>query len=920
MNDFDAELYPRFTNLKSTTSGLKVFISVGGWAAGGAIFSEMVSSLFSRTIFIISATQFMATYGFDGIDIDWEYPAASDRDGVAADMANYVTFLKELKAACGSKYGVTVTLPSSYWYLKGFDIVSMSPYVDSFNFMSYDIHGTWDGNSPYTKSVIQPHTNLTEITEGLDLLWRNNIDPAKVVLGLGFYGRSFTLSDPTCTTPGCPFSGGGDQGECTQTSGILSNSEIQDIITKYDLTPVLDKEAAVKYIVWNTNQWVSYDDEETLELKRTFANNKCLGGRMVWALDLDNPDSHTSLANLITGGLSTIGDNVSVNPSYAISKLQATNVQNTVNLLAYWSDCSASPSCNDGFQLETLGHGKVYDADTNSYVGDGCHGGGNGYNRAFCVESDVVLRGCDWYGKPKGCSQGCPAGKILLTQNTHIGGASTGCKTGHYSSYCCDTIIANELTTCPASNAANLFTGGMGSNIELKNRQMYKDNDVVATLEYCRYLAGDFVNVLAGAYILNILAGTWKYRPLLGSYFSPLSNLVYKQPDPAKCTSFTVITTSFTVVEQPIQTNVCDFLQYPQACNHYSSVISRQPALDTLYCPVTTWGSRTLPKVWNSQHNSKWLPWVASITPAWGSKAANNKCERDEWPPARFMDKDEDIRYTQWMRFLPQRDNGGAGQLWRNKCQDRVQSHSTKQGGPINDRVCTEYESITYTVRGFSLQFTNTGQASGRIESNPCTPMILHDPGFALMNNDLWYDDNLLAQYTPHDYSQPPSDGLTSGVQMPRNPAGKNKRWLDQETMHNVDWRSLTDEVHQILSKRPPSYYLPTEKLHIDPEKILIDEGNSSRKATPKELWNAFGLFKCRLPGCPDERKAAGLWVDEEQSKALALPTSEIVSATTVTAGSFPSASLPLITIAPSRNALFEQSIITTLKPTTTRF
>jgi chitinase len=67
MNSFDAELYPRFTNLKSSTSGLKVFISVGGWAAGGKIFSDMVGSAGNRATFIASALQFMATYSFDGM-------------------------------------------------------------------------------------------------------------------------------------------------------------------------------------------------------------------------------------------------------------------------------------------------------------------------------------------------------------------------------------------------------------------------------------------------------------------------------------------------------------------------------------------------------------------------------------------------------------------------------------------------------------------------------------------------------------------------------------------------------------------------------------------------------------------------------------------------------------------------------------
>ena len=115
MNSYDVQYYPQVTGLKATNPALKVFISVGGWAAGGAVFSTMVSSAENRRTFIDSAIQFMKTYAFDGIDIDWEYPAASDRGGTAADTANFVEFLKELRAACGKQFGITATLPSSYW-------------------------------------------------------------------------------------------------------------------------------------------------------------------------------------------------------------------------------------------------------------------------------------------------------------------------------------------------------------------------------------------------------------------------------------------------------------------------------------------------------------------------------------------------------------------------------------------------------------------------------------------------------------------------------------------------------------------------------------------------------------------------------------------------------------------------------------
>jgi len=56
-------------------------------------------------------------------------------------------------------------------------------------------------------------------------------------------------------------------------------SEIEAIITA-GATLNLDSQAAVKELVFDTNQWVSYDDEETLKVKVGYANGKCLGGTM----------------------------------------------------------------------------------------------------------------------------------------------------------------------------------------------------------------------------------------------------------------------------------------------------------------------------------------------------------------------------------------------------------------------------------------------------------------------------------------------------------------------------------------------------------------------------------------------------------------------------------------------------------------
>lgn len=107
------------------------------------------------------------------------------------------------------------------------------------------------------------------------------IDPAKVTIGLGFYGRSFTLSDPSCASAGCPFSAGGNPGACTASAGTLSFSEIESIIANEGAKVTLDKDAAVQIVTWGGNQWVSYDDADTMKLKVDYANGKCLGGVMV---------------------------------------------------------------------------------------------------------------------------------------------------------------------------------------------------------------------------------------------------------------------------------------------------------------------------------------------------------------------------------------------------------------------------------------------------------------------------------------------------------------------------------------------------------------------------------------------------------------------------------------------------------------
>lgn len=320
--------------------------------------------------------------------------------------------LQDMKDAFQGRYGISVTLPASYWYLRWFNLQGMQKHIDFFNIMTYDIHGVWDASNKHTGPYVRPHTNITEIKLGLDLLWRNDVDPSRVNFGLGWYGRSFTLKDPSCNKPDCIFSYGGKPGECTNSAGTLSNSEIRRIITENNLSPTFDTEAAVKWISWDTDQWVSYDDGETIQMKIAEANKLCLGGVLIWAVDLDDLD-HTSSNDMLG-----IGPANGVSPASAEKfREQKESVERAATIAnsCYWTFCGEQ--CAERYTSHAYARGQVPNIEGDVSCTDDTV-------RTLCCAPGTTTGTCSWYGwngVGMACSTTyCPSGKELIAMNSEF--------------------------------------------------------------------------------------------------------------------------------------------------------------------------------------------------------------------------------------------------------------------------------------------------------------------------------------------------------------------------------------------------------------------------------------------------------------------------------------------------------------------
>ncbi|KAK7483787.1 hypothetical protein BaRGS_00025003, partial [Batillaria attramentaria] len=293
--DSETDTYKEFNNLRMRNPDLKTLISVGGWNFGSKKFSQMAGVAAVRSRFVTSAVRFLRQHGFDGLDIDWEYPGL--RGGSPKDRNNLVMLCKELRQAfeaekSGSKrLLLTAAVPAAKSKMDiGFNIRALDRYLDLWNLMTYDYHGPWAGKTGHN-SPLHPSAKETGAALMDNVAWtaseyvRRGASKHKMMIGLSMYGHSFRLKHPSHNRP-LSSASLGPAGPLTRQPGFWAYYEVCQRIADGGRKVITDVEQRVPYYV-ERNLWISFDDVDSIKEKTRWLKRNGFGGFMAWSLDLD---------------------------------------------------------------------------------------------------------------------------------------------------------------------------------------------------------------------------------------------------------------------------------------------------------------------------------------------------------------------------------------------------------------------------------------------------------------------------------------------------------------------------------------------------------------------------------------------------------------------------------------------------------
>ncbi|CDO94200.1 unnamed protein product [Kluyveromyces dobzhanskii CBS 2104] len=293
-------------------------LCLGGWSNREA-YKKIATSEKKVKTFIRTAVECMFQYGFDGIDLDWEFPEEGTNE-----PAVYLEMMRGIREGMDElelqifgpaesdndrlHFQLSVATPAFGEKLNILPISEMSNYVDIWNMMCYDFHGEWSEVTGYhTNLYVQGHSRkrnsnsrVSDSTLSSDaaikiMTEKHKIPARRLSLGMAAYGRGFTnVESKDETYIGKKFHGVGGASEGEPGIWLYNQLPIENTEEQFDAS-------AVSAYCYDSKQrtFVGYDNTRSMNVKGKYIKTMNLNGGFWWESCGDSKDPNKSLVNAL---------------------------------------------------------------------------------------------------------------------------------------------------------------------------------------------------------------------------------------------------------------------------------------------------------------------------------------------------------------------------------------------------------------------------------------------------------------------------------------------------------------------------------------------------------------------------------------------------------------------------------------------
>jgi chitinase len=276
--------------LKKRNPKLKILYSIGGWVWSNH-FSHTAAYKENRIKFAISSVKLMKKHGFDGVDLDWEYPGqrGEDNDFRPSDKNNFNLLLEEIRkelekvgAIDNKHYLLTIATGADQAYIDNTDLGKAHKYLDFINVMCYDFYHGWFFQTGHHANLYPSKKEKFTGNSGQEAIRRHikaGVPSNKLIMGIPFYARQWKK---------VALANDGLYQTAMTTGTIAPYWDIVEKIKSGNYKKGYDDSAKASYL-WNAKDsiFISWETPKEIKQKVTYIKKNNLGGAMFWEYSLD---------------------------------------------------------------------------------------------------------------------------------------------------------------------------------------------------------------------------------------------------------------------------------------------------------------------------------------------------------------------------------------------------------------------------------------------------------------------------------------------------------------------------------------------------------------------------------------------------------------------------------------------------------